>query len=373
MSLLHICCNLAGSTVFPQLFEALAAQGISQQVFVPEKRPENMGKNLPRGVPTHCALTVKKSDALLFFRKAQRSVPEIERTVDLSGVTLVHAHTLFTDGSIAHALCRRHGLPYIVTLRYSDIEAIWRYEPHLHPLGRRILRDAAGIVCLSEGARARVREMCIPPKEREAFDRKAHVIPNGIDPAWLTGAPRTSLPQTVRVGFAGLMNGRKRPLDALDAVHRADDLAQGRRFVLRACGSGALEERLSEQLREGDCCVGRVQGMQAMKAFYAGCDVLLVPSTAETFGMVYLEAMSQGVPVLYTRGQGFDGQFPEGEVGYPVKAGDVAGQAQRLIEVCEGYAERSARCVAHARDYAWPIVAGKWKTLYDAIIRKQRG
>ena len=373
MSLLHICCNLAGSTVFPQLFEALAAQGVSQQVFVPEKRPEDMGKNLPRGVPTHCALTVKKSDALLFFRKAQRSVPEIERTVDLSGVTLVHAHTLFTYGSIAHALCRRHGLPYIVTLRYSDIEAIWRYEPHLHPLGRRILRDAAGIVCLSEGARARVREMCIPPKEREAFDRKAHVIPNGIDPAWLTGAPRTALPQTVRVGFAGLMNGRKRPLDTLDAVHRADDLAQGRRFVLRACGSGALEERLSAQLREGDCCVGRVQGMQAMKAFYAGCDVLLVPSTAETFGMVYLEAMSQGVPVLYTRGQGFDGQFPEGEVGYPVKAGDVAGQAQRLIEVCEGYAERSARCVAHAKDYAWPIVAGKWKTLYDAIIRKQRG
>ena len=47
MSLLHICCNLAGSTVFPQMFEALAAQGISQQVFVPEKRPEDMGKNLP--------------------------------------------------------------------------------------------------------------------------------------------------------------------------------------------------------------------------------------------------------------------------------------------------------------------------------------
>ena len=35
MSLLHICCNLAGSTVFPQLFEARAAQGVSQQVFVP--------------------------------------------------------------------------------------------------------------------------------------------------------------------------------------------------------------------------------------------------------------------------------------------------------------------------------------------------
>ena len=166
MSVLHICCNLAGSTVFPQLFEALRAQGVAQQVFVPEKRPGDMGKNLPRGVPTHYALTVKQSDALLFFRKAQRSVPEIERTVGLSSVTLVHAHTLFTDGSIAHALCRRRGLPYIVTLRYSDIEAIWRYEPHLHPLGRRILRDAAGVVCLSEGARARARALCVRPQEQ---------------------------------------------------------------------------------------------------------------------------------------------------------------------------------------------------------------
>ena len=367
MSVLHICCNLAGSTVFPQLFEALAAQGVSQRVFVPEKRPGDMGKNIPSGVPTHYALTVRRSDALLFFRKAQRSVPEIERTIGLGGVTLVHAHTLFTDGSIARALCRRHGIPYIVTLRYSDIEAIWRCEPHLRPLGRAILHDAARIICLSEGARARVRGMCVAADERDAFDRKSAVIPNGIDPAWLDGAPRTGLGETVRVGFAGLMNDRKRPLDALDAVHRADGLAQGRRFVLRACGSGALEERLSRALRDGDCCVGRVQGMQAMKAFYAGCDVLLVPSTAETFGMVYLEAMSQGVPVLYTRGQGFDGQFPEGEIGYPVRAGDIAGQAQRLMDICDGYAGRSARCVAHAKDYAWPIVARKWTALYDTL------
>ena len=37
MKVFHICCNLAGSTVFPQLFEALKAQGLEQEVFVPEK------------------------------------------------------------------------------------------------------------------------------------------------------------------------------------------------------------------------------------------------------------------------------------------------------------------------------------------------
>ena len=134
MSVLHICCNLAGSTVFPQLFEALDAQGIEQIVFVPEKRAAELNKNEPRGVKTVRAMTVKQSDALFFFRKAQRSVPAIEKQIDLSGVTLIHAHTLFTDGSIAERLAKKRGLPYVVTLRYSDLSAIWKYEPHLRPM-----------------------------------------------------------------------------------------------------------------------------------------------------------------------------------------------------------------------------------------------
>ncbi len=144
MTVLHICCNLAGSTVFPQLFEALAAQGLEQVVFVPEKRAADLGKNEPRGVKTIRALTVRQSDALFFFfRKAQRSVPAIEEQIDMAGVTLIHAHTLFTDGSIAARLAKKHGIPSAVTLRYSDIEAIWKYEPHLRPMARRILGGAA--------------------------------------------------------------------------------------------------------------------------------------------------------------------------------------------------------------------------------------
>ena len=50
MSILHICCNLAGSTVFPQMFEALRDEGLSQIVFVPEKRAGDVGKNVPQGV-----------------------------------------------------------------------------------------------------------------------------------------------------------------------------------------------------------------------------------------------------------------------------------------------------------------------------------
>ena len=362
MTVLHICCNLAGSTVFPQLFEALAAQGLEQVVFVPEKRAADLGKNEPRGVKTIRAMTVRQSDALFFFRKAQRTVPVIRRDVDLSGVTLIHAHTLFTDGSIAERLAKKRGLPYVVTLRYSDLSAIWKYEPHLRPMARRILRGAARVVCLGSAAREKVLGW-FSGAARDALDEKLRVIPNGIDPAWLDGKPKTAAHEPVRVGFAGLLNPRKRPLDAIAAVHRANEKRSGR-FIARVCGDGSLKEAVCAAMKPEDSYLGRISGMDAMKRFYADCDVLLVPSSAETFGMVYLEAMSQGVPVLYTRGQGFDGQFPEGEVGFSVPCGDTAAQADALCRVMEDYPARSVRCVERAREYAWERIAKKWMKAY---------
>ncbi|MBP3428399.1 MAG: glycosyltransferase [Clostridia bacterium] len=364
MKLLHICCNLAGSTVFPQLFEALAAAGLDQEVFVPEKNSADIGKNQPKGVTTHTVLSVKKSDALFFFRKAQRSVPAVMEKVDMKRVDLIHAHTLFTDGSIARRLSKKTGVPYMLTLRFSDIEVIWRYEPHLRPMGRKILRDAKHVVFLSTAARDQMLSL-LSGALRDEIARKAVVIPNGIRPEWLDCAPRQALRDPVRVGFAGVLSNRKRPLDVIAAIHKANE-AGGRRYVLHACGRGPLEEQLRAQLGEGDTFVGRVDGMDAMKAFYKDCDLLLVPSSAETFGMVYLEAMSQGVPVLYTKGQGFDGQFPEGEAGYAVTCGDIADQARRIADICEGYADRSARCAQLAKGYAWPLVAAKWMALYQA-------
>ena len=368
--ILHICCNLPGSGVFCELFEALAKEGMEQTVFAPLKHAEDLKKNHPRGVTTHAEVTVKRGDALLFFRKARRTVPQILDRVDMRGVRLIHAHTLFTDGSIALRLSRMTGVPYIVTLRYSDIEAIWKFEPHLRPLGREILSGARRIVFLGEGVKERVLALWFSESERERLRARSAVIPNGIAPAWLDGQPRERLGDTVRVGFAGLMNRRKRPLDALAAVHAAD--ARGARsYVLRAAGEGPLEAKVKAALAPGDRFLGRLHGMDEMKRFYAGCDALLVPSSAETFGMVYLEAMSQGVPVIYTRGQGFDGQFPEGTVGYSAACGDVREQADRLIQIADGYAERSLRCVEGAAEYAWPVVAKKWAALYaDATAER---
>ena len=364
--ILHICCNLAGSSVFPQLFEAMRDSGVSQRVFVPEKYASNLGKNHPAGVETLQRLTVKRSDALLFFRKAQRSVPVIRQEIPLAECGLIHAHTLFTDGSIAMALSNETGIPYGVTLRYSDTEVLWRL-PWLHPLARRILEGASFVVFLGDAVRSRVIGTWIAGEARDALQKKSTVIPNGIQPEWLDGSPRGACGNPVRVGFAGRLNDRKQPLQALEAVHLANRLPDGR-FVWTACGDGPLRKQVADACRQDDRLLGPITGTPAMKAFYDSIDVLLVPSRAETFGMVYLEAMSRGVPVLYTRGQGFDGLFPEGAVGYSVACGNTHEMAEKLCLVAsENYAGLSRRCVSAAAQCALPLIAERWKRLYESV------
>lgn len=44
---------------------------------------------------------------------------------------------------------------------------------------------------------------------------------------------------------------------------------------------------------------------------FAESDIFVMVSHSETFGLVYIEALSQGLPILYTRGQGIDGTLKE--------------------------------------------------------------
>ncbi len=364
---LHICCNMAGSDVFRELFKSLREAGLNQQVFVPEKRKDRLNANQLDGIPVISRLTVKQSDAVLFYQKARRSVPVIMNELDLSHTKLIHAHTLFSDGSIAMVLAHKKSIPFGITVRYSDIEVLWKL-PWLKSLGRRILRESSFIVFLSTKVKERVIETWFSETDREVISSKSHVIPNGIDPIWFDASPRERIQNPVRVGFAGRLIDRKQPLQALSAVHLANKTGPYR-FLWDACGAGPLDSKIKSRLQEGDRLRGPIKGIQAMKRFYADIDLLLVPSKAETFGMVYLEAMSQGVPVLYTRGQGFDGQFPDGSIGYAVEKGSIKEMANRLIALAiSRYAERSYQCIQDAKQFAWPIIAQRWTRVYSASV-----
>ena len=110
MRVLHICCNLAGSKVFPQLFGELHGLGLEKEIFVPERRAKDVGKNMPEGVSTHVELTVRASDMLLFFRDPISAKPTEPNEMNLLRICDVHNIPVATNIATAEVLI--HGLEH---------------------------------------------------------------------------------------------------------------------------------------------------------------------------------------------------------------------------------------------------------------------
>ncbi|MDO5716091.1 MAG: glycosyltransferase, partial [Tissierellia bacterium] len=100
--------------------------------------------------------------------------------------------------------------------------------------------------------------------------------------------------------------------------------------------------------------------------------IYLMPSLRETFGLVYVEAMSQGLPVIYTKGQGFDGQFPEGEIGYGVSPNREQEIIEKIYAIMMNYKTMSQRAVEYAKKFNWKDIGKEYIQLYDEIRRKNR-
>jgi glycosyltransferase involved in cell wall biosynthesis len=101
---------------------------------------------------------------------------------------------------------------------------------------------------------------------------------------------------------------------------------------------------------------GRLNG-QDLLAVYQKADVLIVPSSTEAFGMVVVEAMASGLPVVGSTVGGIPEIVADGETGFLVEPGDVAGFARKISRLFDDAALRerfreNGRRDALARDWS---------------------
>ena len=93
-------------------------------------------------------------------------------------------------------------------------------------------------------------------------------------------------------------------------------------------------------------------------------DIFIMPSILETFGLVYAEAMSQGLPIIYSTGQGFDGQFKNGVAGYAVNCFDYRDISHKIVDLYKNYQQFSERCVSLVDKFNWLPIANAYKRIY---------
>ena len=112
------------------------------------------------------------------------------------------------------------------------------------------------------------------------------------------------------------------------------------------------------------------QPQRRLRLFYAAADATVMPSYYESFGMVALEAMACGSPVVASRVGGLTTTIQDGVTGYLVPEGDPAALADRVASLLaddEARARMSREATRWANEHRWPCVAEKICELYATL------
>lgn len=308
---------------------------------------------------------------LLFDRLGDLAYRRVRGLPTVTGESydLIHAHQALPDGAVAAHLSRDLGIPYLVTVHGADVN---RGLEGAGPVARRtaeVLEGAAAVVAVS-GVLARRLTARVP------LDA-VHVVQNGV-PGALHGVPPTDyLPGHRVVLAAGRLVAGKGFEHVLEALARLADRRDDLRAVV--AGEGALRRRLEALaaelgLADRVALPGRLEH-EDLLAMMARADVFALPSAPEGFGLVHLEAMTQGTPVIGCLDQGPADFIEDGVSGHLVPYGDVAALTRALGATLDD--PERARAVGEAgrkvaETFTWERNARRMLELYEQYVSAAR-
>ena len=258
-------------------------------------------------------------------------------------VDLIHAHFAYPEGCAGLIAKKDTGKPLVVTLHGIDILTEpqtgygYRLVKRLDVLIRKVLREADVVIARST---ATYREAL----KAGASATNVRLIHNGVDVnKFSPDADGDEIRnrhdiRDKRVVFA---LGWHVPRKGFEYLVRATPLVINyvKDVVFMFCGDGPQRgylERLSRDLRVSDSVlfVGRIEGREVSN-YYSACDVFVVPSVQEAFGLVVSEAMACGKPVIGTRVGGIPDQITDGVNGLLVNPRDPRELAAKIVCLLE--------------------------------------
>jgi len=372
----HVNSNYGPNVFYRQLYD-IQCRSHDLSVFVPSRVPGAVSR-ASHGEYAHEVHIAGTRNPLRFVSTYADVYERLTGDLAEFGPDLVHAHTLFSNGVLAYWAWKQFGVPYVVAVRSTDIWHFLHLAPHLIPLGVRILRHAHRVVFLSAASRSVALKRLVPPGERVSFEKRSVIIPNGLDSFWHDnlGDRKTGPGSRVVFCVVGGIMPRKNQVETALRVER-EMRGIGLEWSLSVMGmvqdtggpfGRGAGERMARRLAEMDHVSMRgFGGPDAVRAVMDESHVFILLSRRETFGRVYIEAMSRGLPVIYSRGEGFDQLFPEGEVGFsvdPRRGRCLGGVVARILR---DYANMSERCLSRAEECGWEGIARSYESLYASL------
>lgn len=381
MKVLHI--NVAGicDKFYDVFFENLRNAGdINQVIYIPYKANDYKDRDLNRFNNYHENVKVilspikKKKDRIMYFSKIKKYFLDVERKVrDINSIDVIHAHSLFSDGGVAYYLYKKYGIPYIVSVRVTDINIFLRYFFHLRPFMMKILLNASNVIFLNPNLKENLFSSISDKLLKKKIDPKSKIIPNGINNFWLNNSyyKETNLLPKLNIIQVGRLNENKNPKTTLYAV--SELVKRGYDVKADFVGEGSQLNQLEGLVKglgiqNNVIFHGFIEDKEILMNFYRQANFFVLPSYSETLGIAYIEAMSQGLPVIYSKGQGIDGYFEDGEVGFPINPSSAGEICDAILNLQDNYDEISKRCTNYALSFNWDNISAKYISVYKNAL-----
>jgi phosphatidylinositol alpha-mannosyltransferase len=343
--------------------ETLIEMGHDVSVITPVEDPTSLPDyavdgGRPRPVPYNGSVA-----RLTFGVKA---TARVRRWIREGHFDVLHVHEPLAP-SLGVLACWSARGPMVATV-HSSIERS-RVLVTGYYLAQTALEKISALIAVSEHARRTI---------VDHLGGDAVLIPNGVRVDHYDGAAPLRAWPGPAIGFLGRMDEPRKGLPILLEAF-AGIRARVPDAVLVLIGPGDPDEVLAdvpEDVRAGIVVLGRLDEVDKARAL-ASLDVYVAPNTGgESFGIVLLEAMAAGAPVIASDLDAFARVLDGGRCGRLFPVGDATALESTVIDLLADAEERDRLVVAGARRvsaYDWRTVAGDLIDVYASVTAGQTG
>lgn len=367
---IHICNDYSKQALYKALFRSLSKNNINQKVYVPVRSDEEIGKYLDSSFSVVQSNILKPIDRIMFRSKIKKIKTDfIKKIKKFSSKDIVHAHFLYSDGAVALNLKKTFQMKYIVAVRNTDLNYFFKLRPDLYFLMISILNEAEKVIFLNHGYKNRLIKL-LPPKNKSLYDKKSLVIPNGISDEWLDYVhKKDETSDEVRLLYVGDFTKNKNVPLLVKAFTKLKRM--GIDVSLKVAGGGGdANDKVRKILSNQSDSIeyfGQI-GLDELRKLYRCSDILIVPSRYETFGMVFIEALSQGCKVIFTEGEAITGLIDDDSIALGLKKISVSEIVKSIIKLSSNKENSREKCINVAKMFSLSKLSKQYVEVYKEIF-----
>ncbi len=368
---LHICNDFCGSKVHSNLYQKLDKEGVEQTIFTYLKNRSICGRNQFAAMHTTFIYKdiLKVWHKALYHLKIHSVYTELLKEVVPTEFDVVHATTLFSDGAIAYRLYEDFQIPYIVAVRSCDTGSFLKYAPHTWKMGIRILRNAKRIIFISPIIKEKLCRHFVIKRFLPDISNRFVVQPNGIDDYWLDNI--NLLPAVKNnVIYVGSFLKRKNVEKLISAILTLNN--EFPELKLHIVGdSGNRKHKVMKLVRKYPNKLiyhGKIIDKNLLLTLYRQCAIFAMPSIRETFGLVYIEALTQNLRILYSIDDGIDGLL-NSEVGVRVNPRSAKSVEEGLRRLLITFPQNNTRNLIDFSQFRWGKIAKRYGLIYEDAMK----